>query len=268
MNTASKTVEVATLNIWQKFGPWMERMPRLVHALKDMNADILGLQEVRLEKEFDQLAILAKECGYHHAYGANFDDGFGLTGNGILSRYPILKHEMIPLPAGRQMEWRCLVFAEIDAPFGKVPFFTTHLNWQLDDGATRREQVLAIAKAIEARVDDAHFPAILVGDFNAEPDSDEMRFLRGLTDLSDMYVYYADAWIFGGGDGLGATYSKTNPFGETHRESERRIDYVMVRKPGQGQGEPKRARIVCNRAIEGMFPTDHYGVSASIGTER
>jgi endonuclease/exonuclease/phosphatase family metal-dependent hydrolase len=261
------SIEAATLNIWQKFGPWMERMPRLVLALRDLNADVIGLQEVRKEKEFDQLAILAKECGYHHAYGAAFDDGFGLTGNGILSRYPIVRSEMIPLP-GKQMEWRCLVFAEIDAPFGRVPFFTTHLNWRLDDGASRIEQVLAIANAIEARVTDAHFPAILTGDFNAEPDSDEMRFFRGLTGIDGKYVYYADAWVFAGGREDGATYSKTNPFGVTHREAERRIDYVMVRAPVQSLGEPVRARVVCNKAIEGMFPTDHFGVSATICTEQ
>jgi endonuclease/exonuclease/phosphatase family metal-dependent hydrolase len=263
-----KTIEVATLNIWQKFGPWEARMPRLEKALRDLNADVVGLQEVRREADFDQLSILAKALGYHYAYGANFDDGFGHTGNGILSRFPILKSEMIPLPAGRLMEWRCLVYAELDSPAGRIPFFTTHLNWRLDDGGSRKQQVLAIAKAVDARSTDNEFPAVLVGDFNAEPDSDEMRFLRGLTSIDDMYVYYADAWVFAGdhNGSAGATYSKTNPFGETHREAERRIDYVMVRAPRQGQGEPLSARVVCNTMIDGMFPTDHYGVSASIGT--
>lgn len=260
------TVEVASLNIWQKFGPWMERMPRLVLALRDLNADIVGLQEVRSEKEFDQLAILAKECGYYHAYGGAFDDGFGLTGNGILSRYPIVRSEMIPLPPGKQLEWRCMVFAELDTPFGLVPFFTTHLNWRLDDGASRMDQILAIARAVEARITDAHFPAILTGDFNAEPDSDEMRFLRGLTGIDGTYVYYADAWVFAGDGSVGATYSKRNTFGRTHRESERRIDYVYVRAPIQTKGEPIRARVVCDQEIEGMFPTDHFGISATICT--
>jgi endonuclease/exonuclease/phosphatase family metal-dependent hydrolase len=257
-------MNVATLNIWQKFGPWLERMPRLVLALRELDADIVGLQEVRKEAEFDQLAILARECGYHCAFGAVFDDGFGLTGNGILSRFPIARTETIALPAGRNMEWRCLVFAEIDAPCGKVPFFTTHLNWRLDDGATRREQTLAIVNAIEARVTEAHYPAVLVGDFNAEPDSDEMRFMRGLTDLEGKYVYYADAWVFAG-EGKGTTYSKSNPFAETHRESERRIDYVYVRSPVQSRGEPLTARVVCNQMLDGMFPTDHYGVAATLG---
>jgi endonuclease/exonuclease/phosphatase family metal-dependent hydrolase len=258
-----ESFRAATLNIWQKFGPWEERMPRLCKALTHDPPDVIGLQEVRCEPGFDQLAIVGNALGYHAVYGATFDDGHGRTGNGILSRYPVLDSETIALPEGRQHEWRCLVYALLDTPFGRLPFFTTHLNWRLDDGGSRRLQVQAIAEAVRVRSSEEHFPALLVGDFNAEPDSDEMRYLRGLTSIDNTYVYYADAWVFAG-QGPGVTYSKHNPFGEHHREAERRIDYVFVRAPEQGRGEPVATRLAYHEPVDGMYPTDHFGVVATI----
>ena len=38
-------------------------------------------------------------------------------------------------------------------------------------------------------------PQILCGDFNATPDSDEMRFLRGLTTLGGRRTHFQDAWL-------------------------------------------------------------------------
>jgi endonuclease/exonuclease/phosphatase family metal-dependent hydrolase len=257
------TFRVATLNIWQKFGPWAERMPRLCKALEQNCPDVIGLQEVRREASFDQLGALANATGMHPVYGAVFEDGFGETGNGVLSRFPVLTSETIALPAGNQMEWRCLVFALLDAPFGRLPFFTTHLNWRLDDGGSRRAQVRAITRAVEERAKEGDFPAVLVGDFNAEPDSAEMRYLRGLAPLEDHDVYYADAWVFAG-EGPGITYSKTNPFAETHREAERRIDYVYVRAPEQRRGEPISANLAYHQPVDGMYPTDHFGVMATL----
>ena len=50
------------------------------------------------------------------------------------------------------------------------------------------------------------FPAsktILCGDFNAQPDSDEIRFLSGFTVLEGRTTYYQDAWrVAGEGTGL------------------------------------------------------------------
>ncbi len=259
------TFTAATLNIWQKFGPWEERMPRLRSALAKEMPDVIGLQEVRVEAGFDQLASLNQELAYHAVFGATFDDGYGKTGNGILSRWEVLRSEVVPLPTAHE-EWRCLVFALLDSPYGKLPFFTTHLNWQLDDGASRRLQVRAITGAVAELSRGADFPAVLVGDFNAEPDSDEMRYLRGLTGIDGHYVYYADAWVFAGDGSPGTTYSKSNPFGEVHREAERRIDYVYVRAPERGRGEPIASRVAFTEPVEGMFPTDHYGVVATIAT--
>ena len=41
-------------------------------------------------------------------------------------------------------------------------------------------------------------PPILCGDFNAEPDSDEIRFLCSLTALDGRTTFFQDAWRVAG----------------------------------------------------------------------
>ena len=116
---------------------------------------------------------------------------------------------------------------------------------------------------------DATFPPVVVGDFNAEPGSDEMRFMRGLTGLGGPCVYFADAFHVAGDGSLGATFSKSNPFAEVVREPERRIDYVYVRGPDDARrGEPLEASVCFDHPVDGTFPSDHYGVIATISAGR
>ncbi|MFO0662334.1 MAG: endonuclease/exonuclease/phosphatase family protein [Polyangiaceae bacterium] len=257
-------MKFATINIWQKFGPWEERMPRLAEAIGALQADVIGLQEVRVEPDYDQGAILAKANDYAYVFGAGYDDNDGLTGNAIFSRFPVKRSHTERLPAGHRIQGRCLVFAELETPLGTLPFFTTHLNWELDDGESREAQVRAIAQVVPELAKGCSLPAVLTGDFNAEPDSDEMRYLRGQTSILGPRVYYADAWIYAGDGGPGVTYSKTNPFGALFREAERRIDYIYVREPNRSCGEPIEARVCMTETIRGMHPTDHYGVLATV----
>jgi endonuclease/exonuclease/phosphatase family metal-dependent hydrolase len=129
--------------------------------------------------------------------------------------------------------------------------------------------VKAIAHAVAERAPIGRFPPIVVGDFNAEPDSDEMRYLRGLTGLGDKCIYFADAFLVGGDGTAGVTFSKKNTFAEPLREPERRIDYVYVRGPDDAQrGEPKDAHVCFDEPHNGVFPSDHFGVIATITAGR
>jgi endonuclease/exonuclease/phosphatase family metal-dependent hydrolase len=103
-----------------------------------------------------------------------------------------------------------------------------------------------------------------VGDFNATPDSDEIRFMTGLSSLGVRSVYFVDAFgLVGHGDGT--TFSRHNPFATDLREPDRRIDYIFVRGPDQrGRGEPLDSRVCFDRAVNGVYPTDHFGVVANI----
>ena len=263
-----RTFRAATLNIWNRFGPWEQRLPAIRDGLRRLAPDVIGMQEVLRYGDFDQAGMVSEGLGYHVAWGvASENHGFPV-GNAILSKWPILRSETIALPNGGSDESRSLVFAELDSPYGKVPFFVTHLNWKLHHGHVRCLQVRAIARAVAERAPIDGFPPIVTGDFNAEPNSDEIRFMTGLTGLGGNCVYFADS--FGvAGEGEGATFSKRNPFAEPLREPERRIDYVFVRGPDDVQrGEPRDCRVCFDEPFEGTFPSDHFGVITTITAGR
>lgn len=259
-------VRVATLNVWNRLGPWEQRRELIRRGIGEIAPDVMGLQEViRLEGDvgaFDQLAEIAQGLGYHAAYGRSPEASAWGNGNALLSRWPIADSKVFPLPGTD--EARCVVFAQIDAPHGKIPMFVTHLNWMLNEGHVRQKQVRVVAELVAELAPIGGFPPIVVGDFNADPDADEIRFLRGLTSLGGASVYFADC--FGvAGEGPGYTFSRRNPYAAQCREPNRRIDYVFVRGPDdKGRGEPLSAK-VCFDAPDGdAWPTDHFGVVAEI----
>lgn len=266
-----RTFRAATLNIWGRFGPWEERLVAIREGLRLHAPDVIGMQEVLVFEAFDQGRLVADGLGYEVAWGKASDNHGFPIGNAILSRWPIGRTEVIVLPSGGSDESRSAVFAELASPYGTIPFFCTHLNWKLDHGHIRQLQVRALVDAVRRLAPLEGFPPVVVGDFNAEPDADEIRFMRGLTGLGGECVYFADSFGVAGDKSAdsGVTFSKTNPFAEPLREPERRIDYVFVRGPDDAQrGEPREASVCFNQAREGAYPSDHFGVMATITAGR
>jgi endonuclease/exonuclease/phosphatase family metal-dependent hydrolase len=265
-------IRVATLNIWMRFGPWEARLVAIREGLRALAPDVIGLQEVlrATDGSFDQAVMVSEGLGYEHVWGKASENHGTPLGNAILSRWPILRSEIVRLPNGGTDESRCLLFAEIDAPFGRLPFFCTHLNWKLHHGHVRCLQIKAIAEAVARLAPEGQsFPPVIVGDFNAEPDSDEMRFMRGLTGLGGPNVYFADAFHVAGDGSSGTTFSKRNPFAEVVREPERRLDYIYVRGPDDGgRGEPRDARVCFDEPALATYASDHFGVVTTITAGR
>lgn len=260
------TVRVATLNIWNRLGPWEERLVAIREGVRAESVDVLALQEVVCLEGFDQAALIAEGHGYSVVQGRHSEARLPI-GNAILSRFPIARHEVLDLPSGDTIERRTVLYAELDAPFGRLPVFVTHLNWRLDEGHVRQAQIRFITDAI-ARLCPAEsgFPPILMGDLNAEPDSDEVRFLRGLTSLGGRSVYFADAFSVAG-QGDGTTFARRNPFAALVREPDRRIDYVFARwSDDRSRGEPIEAHVAFDTPHQGVFPSDHFGVVATLST--
>lgn len=265
-----RTFRAATLNIWNRFGPWEERLIAIRQELRELAPDVIGLQEVLRFDGFDQASLVSEGLDYAVAWGCASDNHGFPVGNAILSRWPIVRQDVFPLPSGGTDENRSVLYAELESPFGKMPFFCTHLNWKFHHGHVRQLQVKALTELV-ARLAPVggSFPPVIVGDFNAEVDSDEIRFMRGLTGLGGPCVYFADAFLVAGDGSPGTTFSKRNPFAAPLREPERRIDYVFVRGPDDAQrGEPVDARVCFDRAVEDVFPSDHFGVIATIRAGR
>ena len=91
-----KTLRVATLNIWNRFGPWEERLVAIRAGVGTLAPEILGLQEVlRLEPGegdgLDQAAAIAEGFGYHVAHSRVKGERWG---NAVLSRFPITRSQV------------------------------------------------------------------------------------------------------------------------------------------------------------------------------
>ena len=273
----------ATLNIWNKSGPWLERLALIRRDIETLQPEILGLQEVLrlipdnsppppLRPDTDQATEIAEGFGYHIAYGVASHWANGLKfGNALLSRYPILEERCFRLPDGGSGESRSLLYALTDTPYGKLPVFVTHLNWKFHQGNVRLAQVAHIAERISALVPEtpALLPPVLMGDFNAEPEADEIRFLRGLHTYQGKSVFFGDAWLFGGDGSPGHTFARDNDYAAPHREYSRRIDYIFVRGPdAELRGEPVNTRLAFDVPELGpsgrVWPSDHYGLVTEI----
>src|SRR5262245_15853570 len=152
---------------------------------------------------------IAAGTPWHVHYVPAWHIGGGLTfGNAILSHHPLVDQASLPLPDPAGVDPRTVAFARVEAPHGPIPVFVTHLTFQLHLGHARCEQVRALADHVARLAPIAGPPPIVLGDFNADPDADEMRFLRGLTSLGGRSVYFADCWLATGAAGPGYSYDR------------------------------------------------------------
>ena len=167
-----------------------------------------------------------------------------------------------------------MVIARVQRPDDEGgPFLAvgTHLEHGLDRSPTRRAQAGALAEAVAGCVGDdaerrAANPAVLGGDLNAVPWSDEVRGLTGASGPHVEGLVFVDAWDAAGNEGRGDTWSAANP--RVPRRAvhpNRRLDYVMVTWPRRrGIGHVAACRLAGTEAIDGVWPSDHHAVVADI----
>lgn len=266
------SLRVLTLNLWHDNGPWPARAGRIRQWLDRLEPDVVGFQEALRGPGFDQVAELLGSRLPHraHARGSALRRGDRELdfGNAVASRWPIASPEVQPLPDRGDGETRAALHVELEAPFGRVAFSCTHLHWRFHHGEVRLRQVREVALRAIARRPKGGFPPVLVGDFNAEPDSDEIRFLTGGHAIDGKTVYFHDAWRVAGTGGDGVTWANRNPWARGALEPNRRIDYVFAGYPtARGLGLLERCRVVCDDEVDGIWPSDHFGVYAELRTE-
>jgi endonuclease/exonuclease/phosphatase family metal-dependent hydrolase len=285
----SANLRVVTLNLWGTEPPLERRLALAIRQLRELSPDVVCLQEVRpLDGRAGRTTadVLAEGLGMaaHYAVAVEWADGVhahipgGQEGLAVLARR-ILEARALPLPEARPAAARLLLSAQVETGGGPIWVHTTHLHYRLDDGLAREHQVLAIDEAIRSLGrGNTSAPQILCGDMNATPDSDEMRFLRGLTTLSGRRTHFQDAWLRlhrepGPGDGpaQGLTWSSENGLTRPLRslDIDRRIDYVYVtsrKKDGRGTVHDCRV-VLTERDGDGdasICASDHYGVLADV----
>jgi endonuclease/exonuclease/phosphatase family metal-dependent hydrolase len=268
-------LKVLTLNLWHDAGPWPERAKRIREWIDRLDPDLIAFQEALRLPQGDQVQALLDGRGYHVDYvraSAFWKHGreadAGCIGNAVASRFEIQSREELRLPRSGDGETRAALSLTLLAPCGPVCFTATHLNWRLDHGHVRERQVVALCDLALRRRPAGGFPPILAGDFNAEPDAAEIRYVTGLQSLGGRSVAFLDAWRMAGDGGPGFTWSNRNPHARRELEPDRRIDYVFVGLPRRdGLGQIQGCRVVCDDERDGVWPSDHFGVYVELRTE-
>ncbi|GAB4212820.1 MAG: endonuclease/exonuclease/phosphatase family protein [Rhodoferax sp.] len=156
----------------QGLGPLRRlEIQNLAQAVRDLQADIVCLQEVRAfnRKEarwFAHWPVKAQTPylappGYHWAYHTNAVTRHGEHGNALLSRWPVLRvaHEDM---SDHRFEQRGLLHAVLDAPGQPLHVLVLHLGLIRGSRARQAQQVLRYV----AREVPADAPLLVAGDFN------------------------------------------------------------------------------------------------------
>lgn len=153
------------------------RLARMTEVLREADADLVVLNEVDFRAEWslelNQAEILARGAGYpYRAEQRNYDlqlPFFSLAfGNAVLSRYPILSAELVPLPPHSELEALLLgaktaMVVRIATDMGAVSVVPVHLEVRSPE---TRMAALSHLRNLAARCRD---PLILAGDFNSAP---------------------------------------------------------------------------------------------------
>jgi endonuclease/exonuclease/phosphatase family metal-dependent hydrolase len=264
-------LRVMTWNLWWRFGPWWQRQSAIASVLRATEPDVIGLQEVWAEEDgANQATVLGRQLGFHVAHGElRYKDGVAFT-NAILSRWPLISVACTTLPgADGRPSHRSAVAADVAAPFGTFAFCTTHLDWAFDGSATRVAQTAAVARFVDGRrgPPGISFPAVLTGDFNALPHTDEMRQLSGASAPPVPGLVFTDAWDVAGGGQPGYTWDGSNPYLADATWPNRRLDYVLVSWPRpKPLGSVARVCLAGTEPVGGVMPSDHFAVVADLRT--
>lgn len=177
------TIKVMTYNIHHANPPSQKAdmidLDAVVDVILRSNADLIGLQELdsvtsRSNKVF-QLKYLADKLGMNYYFGKSIPYQEGGYGVGILSKYPIIEEQTIPLPkdSNLESESRVIAIAKISLSKGNDIIFTVS-HW---DHTSEMNRILQ-AKEIISLSHTFALPVILTGDMNATPESGSVKILK------------------------------------------------------------------------------------------
>lgn len=247
-----------------------DRLAIVTAELRRLQPDVIALQEASIGSRRGHVALrLARELGYHATHASTTERVFRYAilsrlavalidfseGPAVLSRWPIVGRDVVPLPrCGRPLDSRLVLEVTVDAPAGPTQIYSIHTSGD----ACQLEHIARVAR--ERR---GVLPSVLMGDFNASEDFPALAPLKRA---------FTDAFRAANPDEPGFTdLQQTTAAAATVSQ---RYDYVFVVPGARGIGSVLTSRVVLNtprRYADGtaLWPSDHYGVLAELElTER
>jgi endonuclease/exonuclease/phosphatase family metal-dependent hydrolase len=246
-NAGPGTLVVATLNLRCRIDDWPARFPLVVQALARVDPDLVALQEdctladgpSQADDIRARLSVLtgrgydAQRASTHPATydGTTYDEGVS-----ILSAHPVDRWGVLDLP------WasfgRKAISADVTVRGQALRLYSTHLEYGTQNESTRVQELQAILADVPG-----DRPTLLLGDFNARPDSSAVAVLRPTM---------TDAWSRANPSLPGLSFPAHNPTG--------RIDYIWI---SSSHGDRVQgARMLDDRAGS-TWLSDHRGVAAA-----
>ena len=256
------TLRIVNWNVWGLYGPWRKREAAIAATLQDADPDIVVLTESWAKGGDSQCARLAGPLGLpHHAFSgvAAQEDEAALSGVAVMSRWPIQRESSLTCGAAR------VQFTELSGPRGQIQIYGLVMDaWWFDQSQPRHHAVRELLTcAHEAQ--DTRAPLIVCGDFNADPDSDEIRMLTGRTTAPAPGLSFYDAWEVAGPPTPGHTWSNDNPWATQLLWPNRRIDYIFSAAPRPGgAGHPKHTALLGTVPVNSTYPSDHYALQSNL----
>lgn len=250
-------MKFATYNIWNDDRNFKLRLELLVNVIKDVDVDIVALQEVRSE-EVAQF-ILSGGGFKHYCWQPYPDNEEGLA---ILSKYPIIfnwNNWDMKLDFHNSGVINCSIFVEDK----KLGITNVHLDYE--SALSRELEILNAVKRIEEEKKNDY--EILLGDFNTYPISSIHGYLTGTQSL----LGHSTGWF-----DLHDSYSKrviqnediTLDFNNNPRwdndyvlDLPGRFDWILLLNPYPNKCPIlKEYKLIGDKRVNGITPSDHYGV--------
>jgi len=238
-----RAIRTVTFNIWHDAGDWAARLPLLLQALREADADVIALQEVLEDSTKNlpnQAATIARALGgYSVHFTATEPPGSPRCyGNAILTRLPVIAE------ASKKLEplndYRTALRVRVSANGRPIDIVATHLAWQPEAGAVRAQQVADLMSWLP----DDSVPLVVLGDFNAP--------------LSDPGLAALVSPRFESALPPGATNTTLNP-AKGHKE--RVIDHIFAERRWFTVSDARR---IGDQPVGGEYPSDHFGVAATL----
>jgi sphingomyelin phosphodiesterase 2 len=299
--TAPCVFRVLTLNCWGvPIASYKEpRMAMIGRRLAESNYDIVCLQEVWFDRDWQIIRTALRDNAHtqlRHAH--RFRSGAIGSGIVILSRFPIIEAsfqcynssgKFYKFWHGDAYAGKGIAHAILQTPIGNLDIFSTHTHASYDETriiheeyhGVRLAQLLQLAKYVKNTA--RHGLAMVMGDFNATPDSTEMRMFQEISGFSDSFNAYQESKPAGEKD-AGYTCTLDNVFNTSGCLTSMifpspdtifptRLDYIFHQFVASGKY--KRARVsraavtfegndvkVPGKALPVPY-SDHYGVEAT-----
>ncbi len=276
--SAERPLRVLTMNIWNFSGHYEKRQALLRRGIQELDPDLMAFQEAGFADGRHQVADALRGMGYHilHQLEVSPDPRWN-QGCCIASRWPVELAELLSLDITENThDYPYVALAArvaVPDPVGPMLFVSAIPSWELNREYERERQAVEIVKMVRRHASANGFPPIIAGDFDATPEDASVRFITGRQSLEGMGACFRDAWAEAGDGGAGHTWTTENLHArhliETilfEKRHGRRIDYIFM---GSFHDYPKFARISSCRVVmdkpdDGVWPSDHYGVFATI----